>query len=319
MRRFVALALILTALFFATAAPRGGFSGGFGGGRGGSSGGFSGGRGGYSGGYSGGSSRSSGGGYSGGTRGSYGGGYYGGPRVFFFGGTGGYGYYGSSAIIWLIILGIIVVVLLIVGVKALKNWGANRYSLISMAFNLRNGEKYARRIDALLGDSDFSDPSGRARALHRLLKQLDQADIVEAYTLVGARFANRDIIGSRAEELSREQMEYVGINAETVNVANDEGQSVRMEAPVIKDSGSADQADACVLAVLITGRRTALSSINSGDENTAYATIESLTSLSSNDLDALYFYYAPHGGAAMDSITANRLFLDLKATASKEA
>lgn len=295
---FAGVCLLLATLFLATGGPKGGFGGG---------------RGGFS------SSRSSsrGGGFGGGgfsspsrSYGGYRGGYgWGGPRIFFIGGGG------VSLLFTLVVVGGIV---LVVGAAAVAGWAGNRYAMVNVAVNLRNGERYARRLDALLADSDFTTPSGRTRALHRLAKQIDPADIVEGFVTVPNRFSDRDKVGETAETLARAQMNRIGIQADAVNVANTEGQSVQIESTRTGGNGRGGGPDAaaCVIAIVATVRRSAVAQITAGGgEQDALRALQGLYETTGKDLDALYFYYAPTADAPLDPHAANRLFLDLRATA----
>jgi hypothetical protein len=295
---------ILAVLLIATTGQRG-VRGGFGGGRGGFStgrggGGFSTGRGGGFGGFGGPS-------YRGGAR-PYGG-YYGGPRVVFFPGFGG----GFALVFLVVVVGGIV---LVVGAAAVSNWTANRFALVNVALNLRNGKRYAKRLDGLLADSDFTDPSSRTRALHRLAKLIDPADVVDGFVNVGSRLADRANIGVAAENLARSQMKYIGVNADAVNVANEEGQSVQVGSANEGTAGPGEEAEAALVVILATVRSSALKTLRTGGENDALAAIERLYETNSRDLDALFFYYAPTADEPLDSHRANRIFLDLRASAA---
>jgi hypothetical protein len=278
-----------------TAAP-GGRSGGFGGGRGGFS---SGSRGG------GGFSSSRGGGGFSGSRG----GYYGGPRFIFFGGGMG----GGGGLFLLVLVGGIV---LVVGGMAAANWYANRFALVNVAVNLRRGDRYAKKLDALIADSEFNTHSGRTRALHRLAKAIDPTDVVDGFVAVKERMSDREKVGVQAEELAREQMHRIGIDPGAVNVANEEGQSVQIDAPAAVQG---DASDACVIAILATVRQSVLKQLRTGGEQDALAALNTLYEVKSRDLDAVYFYYAPNAAEPLDPVAANRLFLDLRATAGAAA
>jgi hypothetical protein len=291
LRNIGALAL-LAALFVATTAQRG-FSGGFGGGRGGFGGG------GRSGGFGGG----------GGGLGRGGGFGYGGPRIYFFGGGG----HGSGAFL----LVLIVIVLLVVGAIAIANWYAARYAMVNVGFNLRRGSRYSQKLDDLLADSDFTQPGGRTRALHRLAKMIDEGDIVDGFVIVRSRMSDRDTVGEEAETLARAQMQRIGIHAETVNVANTEGQSVQMDAS--GGRGGSQRSDACVIAILATVRQSVLATLRSGGEPNAMKALQVLYETTGKDLDAVYFYYAPNTSEPLDPIAANGLFLDLRSTAQAAA
>jgi hypothetical protein len=294
MRRIVLPVALLAVLFVATAAPggRGGFSGGFGGGRGGFGGGFS---------------RSPGSSYGGGIRSrSYGGGWggYFGPRFIFFGGRG---------IGWPVILVVAGGIALVAGGLAFKNWLDTRYALVSLGLNLRRGERYARKLDDLVADSDFTTPAGRSRALHRLAKMIEPEDIADGYITTPKRFGDRNAVGQTAEQVARAQMQRIGIHPEAVNVANAEGQSVRVDAPETSPDGA--RGNACVVAVLATVRRNALNGLNPGGEKEALRALQTLYETTGQSLDAVYFYYAPNAAEPLDPVSANRLFLDLRATA----
>ncbi len=312
MRRFfkiTALFAALAALFVVTAAP--GVRGGFGGGRGGfssgrSGGGFGGngsgmGRSSYGGGY--------GAGYAGGGYRPYSG-YWGGPRFIFFGG-GGFGL--------LFVLVIVGGIVLVAGASAISNWSASRYTLVNVAVNLRNGKRYTKRLDSLLVDSDFTEPAGRTRAMHRLAKMIDTDDVVDGFLITGSRLADREAIGEQAENLARSQMSYIGINADAVNVANTEGQSVLVESTRAGRGGvgdGPDMSDAALVVILATVRAGTAKQISAGGAKDALLGLHRLYELTGKDLDALYFYYAPTADEMLDSHHANRIFLDLRSSAS---
>lgn len=276
-------------------------SGGFGGGRGGVSSGRSFG-GGNSSGMSGGRGFGGGGlGYSAGGYRPY---YFGGPRFFFFGG------FGSLLVIGLIVVAVIVVV----GLKSAAVATQNRYVLVNVAFNLRNGERYARRLDSILDDSDFGDLSGRARALHRVAKLIEQSDIVEAFVHTNTGLQGQNSLAESAESLARNQMERIGIQADNVNVANADGMSVKLEADM--SGGGRERSTGCVVAIIATVRKQALPDLQAGGINEASLLLTRLAETPGKELDAFYFFYAPNQSQALDAIAANRLFLDLKATAA---
>lgn len=295
MRRIVVVAGLLLALFVVTAAP-GGRSGGFGGGRGGFSSGRSGGFGGFGGGRS----------YGGGR--GYGGPiFWGGPRIILWGARGpGLGFF-------LVLIGGVVVV---AGAVAVANWYNSRYAMLSLGVNLRRGDRYARRFDEILADSEFESPSGRAKALHRLSKLIDPADVVDAFTEVRPMLGDRDAAGETAENVARSQMQRIGITADAVNVANTSGQSVRLDAPT---SNGAARSEACVVSIVATLKQSALKGFQEGDERDALAALSKLYEVPSRDLDALYFYYAPNSSEPLDPMAANRLYLDLRATVRAQA
>src|SRR5579862_5212115 len=214
MRRTMAIVgmiLLLTALAAGAGAQRGGF----GGGRGGFGGGFGGGRSGGFGGF--GSGR--GGGF-----GGFGGGFggpriYVGPRLYYFG-------HGPGLVFTLVVVGGIV---LVVGGMAFASWLGSRYALVNVAVHLRNGDGYAKRLDALLADSDFTNPAGRARALHRLARAIDVEDVTDGFVVARHRYSDRNRIGETAESLARAQMQRIGVKPDAVNVANEQGMSVQVE------------------------------------------------------------------------------------------
>jgi hypothetical protein len=294
--RFVGLLALLLVICLPSIAQRG-MRGGFGGGRGG----FSTGRGGgFGGGGIGG-----GGGFGGGGYRPYGG--FGGPRFVFFPRFGG----GVGLVLVLLVVGGIV---LVVGASAISGWTANRFALVNVAVNLRNGRRYAKRLDALLADSDFADPAGRTRALHRLAKLIETDDVVDGFVNVGSRLADREKIGETAETLARSQMKYIGVNPDAVNVANVEGQSVQVGSTEQVGDGEGDQ-EAALVVILATVRSSATRALREGGEKDALLALHRLYETSGRDLDALYFYYAPTANEALDSHRANRIFLDLRASA----
>ncbi len=283
----MAMLLLIQAAVFAQRGGGRGFSGGFGGGRS-----FGGG---------------GGGGISGGGVGrSYGGGgyYYGGPRFYYFGGGG----FGSFLAVFMLIVLIIVAFVL---VAAFLNWWKNRYSLVSVAINLRNGTQYAHRLDSLVGHADMNTPQGRARALHDIAQTISAGDVVEGFVTVGET-KSKDAAGERAENLAREQMKHVGIHAEAVNVAGAAG-SVQVDAPRFSGNG-VDEGEGCVVAMLLTVRRDALGALKTAGPQEALSSLNILGTLSPEDFDAFYFYYAPNASEPLDPHAANRLFLDLRAT-----
>jgi hypothetical protein len=306
MRRFIKVLGILgllAALFVFTTAQRG-VRGGFGGGRGG----FSSSRGGGFGGGGFSSNRGGGGFGGGGFGGNYRGGW-GGPRIIFFPGFGG----GFGLVVVLIIVGGIVFV---VGASAVSNWTANRFALVNVAVNLRNGKRYAKRLDSLLADSDFADPSGRTRAQHRLTKLIDPADVADGFVNVGSRLADRVKVGEEAENLARQQMKYVGVNADAINVANEEGQSVQVESATAGGHMPGDEAEAALVVILATVRSSSLKALRDGGEQDALLALQRLYETKGKDIDALFFYYAPTADEPLDSHRANRIFLDLRASAA---
>jgi hypothetical protein len=209
----------------------------------------------------------------------------------------------------LVLLGGVIVV---VGSIAAMNWYNTRYALVSLGVHLRRGDRYARKFDALLADSDFITPGGRIRALHRIAKTVAPDDLVEGFVHISHRFKSREDLGRTAENLARAQMQRIGIAPEAVNVANQEGMSVMIEAPTAeaKQAGS----DACVLAILVTVRQQSLQGLKTGDDQAAREALLLLSQITGRECDALYFYYAPNAAEPLDSISATRLFLDLRAT-----
>lgn len=289
LKRYIGVVILLLVLFVFTAAP-GGRGGGFGGGRGG--GGF------------GGFGRSSGG------MGRGGGGGFGGP--VFFGGPRFYYGRGPGLVFILFVAGAIVVVA--AGV-AIAGWYGSRYATVSVALNLRRGSRYARKLDSLIAESDFSTPSERARALHRIANSIDVDDVADGFTLIRDPFGSRDSAGVNAEQLARAQMKYVGVTAEAVNVATPEGLGVRLD-PSARQAAAAT-ADACVVALIATIRRPSLAGFKSGGEKEAFFAIQRLHEIPGKELDAFYFFYAPNGSESLDPVTANGIFLDLRAAASR--
>lgn len=298
----------LALLFFAVAAPRG-FSGGFGGGRGGfgggfhsSGGGFGGGRGGFSGGF--GSSR---GGFSG-----WGGYHTYGPRFYFWPRFYYYPFHRGSLTILLVVAGVVVAVVV---AKAAASWMASRYATLILGLNLRHGRQYARKLEAIVSGADFGTPSGRAAALHRIASMIDPEDVVDGFLTVRNPFASREDAGERAEAIARSQMQRSGVTPEAVNVASPDGMGVRLDGPAAPAAPD-DASTGCVLAVVTTVRRQALPGIRTGGEGAVLASLLRLHEVSGRDMDALYFYYAPSARDALDPVSANRLFGDLRADAA---
>ncbi len=271
--------------------------GGFGGGRGGFSGGSSRSSGGFGGLRS--SSSSYGGGYGGGYRSSYG------PRFFFFGGGSG------SGTALLVIFGVVLVVVIAV---AANSWHLSRFAMVNVALNLRDGERYAKRLDGLVNDSDFTSASGRARALHRLCKLVEPQDVVEGFVRIDRQPLNKDQWGQKSEDLARRQMAYVGVEAEAVNVSNEEGRTVKIDAPA--NDRTVEDAQACVVVLLLTLRKATLGTLQSGDGSEAITALNILETLPGQEFDALYFFYAPNAAQPLDPHAANRIYLDLAATAA---
>lgn len=313
MRRFFRSAAVLAALIclvLATAAPR--MGGGFGGGR--SS--FGGGRSSFGGGSSG---RSSWGGSSGrsnswggGSRSTYGGGFRPMP-IFIPFGIGGPRGSGQGI---LTLLGIIagVVVLGVAGAAAAQ-WWANRCSLVNVGFRLRKGAVYSRRLDSILDGSEVGTVDGRVKALHRLVKQIEPADILDSYVMVPVRHGGSDKVGMQAEDQARTLMDRLGVTPETVNVADEDGQSVQVTARAGRDASVGDT-DGCVLSLLLGVRARNMAGFKpSGAPEDAVVLLNMLEALPGRDLAALYTFYTPNAGVRMDPNMADRVFLDMKALA----
>ncbi len=287
-RIVLAALLLMLVLSLPVLAQRGG---GFGGGRGG--GGFGGG-----GGFRGGGGGFGGPGYGGGYR-PGGGIYFGGPRV--------YGYSPVSGLFILVLVGGVIVVIAAAGVSG---WASSRYATVALGLNLRGGSRYARKLDAILDESDMSEPGGRAKALHRIAKMVEPADVADGFVSIRSRMGDKAKSGERAEQVAREQMKYLGIRADQVNIATPEGTGVKLEE---HGSGPAQQADACIAAIVVTVRRSMAATLKAGDSNAALETLGKLYEVTGRDLDALYVYYVPHSGEPLDPVTANGIFLDLLA------
>lgn len=285
--RLIGLLLILALSSPALAQRGGGFGGGRGGGGFGGGGGFRGGGGGFGG-------PSYGGGYRPG-----GGIYFGGPRV--------YGYSPVSGLFILILVGGVVLVIAAAGIAG---WAGSRYATVALGLNLRSGSRYARKLDAILDESDMSEPGGRAKALHRIAKMVEPGDVADGFVSIRSRMGDKEKSGERAEQVAREQMKYLGIRADQVNIATPEGTGVKLEE---HGSGPAEQADACIAAIVVTVRRNLAALLKAGDTNAALDTLAQLYEVSGKDLDALYVYYVPHSGEPLDPVTANGIFLDLRA------
>jgi hypothetical protein len=275
----------------------------------GRSGGFGGGRGGFS------SSRSSssfGGSRSsssfGGSRSSFGGGpvYYGGPRIFFFGGGRGGG---TIILIFIGVIGAIVVAGLVVG------FVQTRYGVVVVGINLRNGEKYARKLDRLVTELDYSDPKGRAKALHMIAKSIQMEDVVDAFVVVQPPWINMDQAGAKAEEIARGQMQYIGIDPNKVNVADTEGRAVKID--MADGDIYKDKTAACVVSLVVSAKRPSVARVSSGEAGALSSALDLMDDVPSNEMDALYFYYSPNADDHLDPHTANAMFLDMKAAARR--
>ena len=79
--------------------------------------------------------------------------------------------------------------------------------------------------------------------------------------------------------------------------------------------GAPDEAQACILVLVVTIRRAALSGHSEGGAQAAVRSFASLTRTPGDEMDALYFFYSPNSGESLDPTTANRIFLDLRAAA----
>lgn len=291
---------LLAVLLIATVGWRGG--GGFGGGR--SSGGFS--------------SRSSGGfssrrsGGFGGSR-SYGG--YRGPIII-----GGYGFgprmhggSGTGTLIAILVIG--GVVGLVFAGMAVSQWMASRAALITMGVNLRRGSRYTRKLDDLIENANFADGSGRATALHRLANLIETDDVVDGYVTVLDRRGGAEQLGERADTLARAQMQRVGITPDIVNVSDITGATIQMDTR----AGTGSPSDACVVGIVAVARANTIREIVSGGEADVLKALRVLHETRGRDIGAVYVFYKPNRGEPLDAVAANRLFLDLKATATSPA
>ncbi len=211
--------------------------------------------------------------------------------------------------------GLIVALALGAGGAAAALWLGGRFATVSVAVNLRNGEKYARLLDGLVEGADYSTPTGRAAALSKLARSIEEPDVVDGLVVIHHRLTGKDAAGERAESTAREQMQYLGINPGAVNVSTADGQGVRLDPRHAK--GGHGHSDACVAAVVATLSRRGLADIWPGDTPQALAALSRLQRLSGADIDALYLFYTPNAGEPMDPITANRIFLDLRAAANR--
>ena len=286
--------LLLIAIFLMTTAQRGGFGGGFGGGRGGGLGGGFSGRSGGLGGRGLGGGGFGGGGFGGG----YGGGFYFGPR-----------YYVSSSSATLVF--ILIVIALVVGFIAFSNfmtWLSGRFGMLTITLNLREGDKYSTELDRLLSVADFGTPIHRSDAMRRLAGMIDLSDVVDARCEARSARHDQDSVGEDAENTARAHMARVGIHAETVNVANTEGISVKVSAGAanVNEVGSA-----CVLSIVTTLRGDLLRKLKSGGPEMLPAIFGCLENAPNGALDALYVYYAPNRSETLDPVSANGLYLDL--------
>lgn len=313
MQRYLRSSAVLAALVclvLATAAPRmgGGFGGGrssFGGGRSSFGGGFSG-RSSWGGGSSG---RSSWGGSS---RPTYGGGYRPMPIFIPFGVGGPRG--SSQGLLTL--LGIIAgVVVLGVAAYTASQWWASRCSLVNVGFRLRRGAAYAHKLDTILDGAEVGTITGRVTALHRLVKQIDPSDILDSYVLIPVRHGGSEKVGKQAEDQARTLMDRLGMTPETVNVADEGGQSVQVSARAGRDASAGDT-DGCVLSLLLGVRAGKLAGIKpTGAPEDSVVLLNLLEALPARDLAAFYTFYTPNGGVRMDTNMADRVYLDMKALA----
>jgi hypothetical protein len=289
-KRICLIGILMICAAIAVRAQRGG---GFGGGRGG---GFSGPSGGGI----------SGRGYGGG---GIGGGYrdpviLGGPRIY------GHGPSFGTAVILFVAGGIV----LVVAGLAASGWLNSRYVTVGIALNLRRGERYSNKLDSILSDSDFSSPGGRAKAIHRIAKVVEEEDVVDGFVTIPGRFGNKDKAGAQAEQVARQQMKHLGIHAEAVNVAGQDGSSVKLDIP--RPSGGSEVGDACVMSMVLTLKRSASTGIIVGGQSESLSTLGWLYEIPGSEIDAFYLYYAPNRSEALDAATANGIFLDMKAAAN---
>jgi hypothetical protein len=208
---------------------------------------------------------------------------------------------------------VIGVMALVVTVVAGAGWLSSRYATISIGLNLRRGERYSNKLDSILSDSDFSTPGGRAKALHIIAKSIEAEDLVDGFISMPGRFGDKDKAGAQAEQVAREQMKHLGIHAEAVNVAGQDGSSVKLDAHSSGKGG--EHGDACVMSLVMTLKRSASSGIIPSGEREVLSTLGCLYETSGKEIDAFYFYYAPNRSEALDSATANGIFLDMKAGA----
>ncbi|MEP6754211.1 MAG: hypothetical protein ABJA67_01820 [Chthonomonadales bacterium] len=285
--RIAAFSLLIL-LFLATTAQRGGFGGGFGGGRGGMSGG------GFSG-RSGGGFGGGGGGF--GDGGYGGGGFYFGPRYYF----------GGGGMIY-VILSVIALVIVAMVLSNISQWAAGRFGMLTITMNLRNGEVYSNQLDRLMANVDFATPAHRSDVLRQIARQIQDSDVVDASVQIAATFKDQDTVGEMAENTARQHMERVGIHAETVNVANKDGVSVKLSGP---GGGPHEDSSACVLSIVTTLRGDLLRKMKSGGPEALSVTLAVLENAPNGSLDALYIYYAPNRSETLDPASANGLYLDL--------
>jgi len=294
--RRLCIAVLLVGLLIATVGWRGG---GFGGGR--SSGGFSSGR--SSGGFGGSRSYGRTGGYRGGGIGVP---IFFGPRI--------YSPYRSGGGQWIILLVVGGIIVAVVAGSAIARWYATRGSLVTLGVNLRRGKHYAQAPDRLLETADFSTQPGRATALHRVAKLIETEDVVDGYVTVLDRIGDPSALGERAERVAREQMKHVGVTPEVINVSDITGTAVQMDTRHGSDKPT--DSDACVLGLVLVARSAVVKSLASGREQDALRALELLTGAAGRDLASVYVFYSPNAGERLDPDAANRVFLDLRATAT---
>lgn len=305
MLRKLMLLVLLALLFVATAAPMGG---GFGGGRGGFSGGF----------------RSGGFGSSGFGSRSYGSGSFGSPGLSRrYGGPMMPIRYGPGLYIgrpWHVrtspffLLAMFLVIALVVGGTAAAQWYASRFTAVSIGLLLRRGDRYAHRLDEILSSSDFSEPRSRVRALHRLCKLIDTDDIVDGYVRIDAHRAERTQAGIIAEESARATMKRTGTEARTVNVADNEGNSVQLAAP--ESNHGIDPNTRCILTIVLTASTQCLRQVAAGGEKQTVMALNQVSQLTGRELDALYTFYTPDSAESLGAVEAARIFADLSSTAA---
>src|SRR5262249_27428472 len=137
--------------------------------------------------------------------------------------------------------------------------------------NLRSGEKYAEALDNLVSRSDFGSPDTRANVLNRISSLIAPEDLVDGFVDVRNPWSGKVEAGARSEEISRKHMEYFGITPEVVNIATPVGPD--MKSSHAATGGVGVDADACVLAVMVTVNRRFLDAFVYGGLN---ETIETL-------------------------------------------
>jgi uncharacterized membrane protein len=267
---------------------------------------------------------------------------YGGPRFFFFGWPGiGFGV-GIFSLIFLLLI----VMILVAAARSAQNrrtmyrmegpneafghpegWGeaapaapaagglfGTKYGILNVGLHMANGDRYAKRLDRIMAESDFSTPAGRSRALHRIAKALDPTEIVQGFVRIVGRPAPMETAGARAEELARAQMKYIGIDPDRINVAGEGGVSVQVDPT---DDGIDEKASACVVSIVVSAPMNEWKTAGLDRVNDPVAALGTLATIPGRSFDAVYIFFSPQPGDALDPSTAQGMYLDLDAESKR--